>query len=78
MNCPNDFTVDLPPGLTNAVVTWVEPTATDAEGVASLISQSHQPMTALAVGTTTVRYIFSDEVGNQAECVFNVMLRSSK
>ncbi|XP_072051832.1 uncharacterized protein [Amphiura filiformis] len=75
-NCPNDFTVDLPPGFTNAVVSWVEPQATDAEGFVPLISQSHMPMTAFMVGTTTVRYVYADLAGNQAVCEFDVLLAS--
>ncbi len=55
-------------------VTWTEPTATDNSGTQPSFTQSHQSGDIFIVGTTQVRYIFSDVSGNQAVCTFTVTI----
>ena len=57
-------------------MTWTEPTATDDSGFVTVISQTNRPGDVFSAGTTTVRYVFADGSGNQAECVFNVEVTS--
>ena len=73
-NCPNDLRVDVPPGTLGGQVTWPEPTATDDSGVSPFVSRSHTPMSLFTVGTTNVRYTFSDQAGNVAVCSFDVVV----
>lgn len=69
--------VDLPAGVTQAVVSWVEPTATDNSGVVPSVTQTGQPMTEFNGGVTEVRYTFRDQAGNEAECAFTVTLNGN-
>ena len=57
-----------------AIVSWVEPTATDNSGVATLLSRSRAPGQFFVVGSTPVTYRFVDGSGNIAECTFNVVV----
>ncbi|XP_038068270.1 uncharacterized protein LOC119737763 isoform X5 [Patiria miniata] len=59
-------------GTNNAVVTWVEPTATDNDGQPVNVVRSHSPNTVFNLGSTTVTYTFTDTTGNQAICAFVV------
>ena len=76
-DCPNDITVDLPTGVTTAVVSWTEPTATDNSGVIPSVTRTHPPMSTFSVGTTQVTYTFTDQAGNADTCVFAVMLNGN-
>ena len=69
--------VDLPAGVTQAVVSWVEPTATDNSGVTPSVTQTGQPMTVFNEGVTEVRYTFRDQAGNEAVCAFTVTLNGN-
>ncbi|XP_033127158.1 hyalin-like [Anneissia japonica] len=74
--CPEDVTVDTYQRTSYAVVTWVEPTASDNKGIKTEV-QSHSPgqRFELVDGITTVytvRYWVQDYVGNEAECLFNI------
>ncbi|XP_072026263.1 hyalin-like [Amphiura filiformis] len=70
--CPDDITRTASIGLPSTRVTWRKPTATDNSGTVSLISRSIPPGSFFRVGTTTVTYIFADESGNSATCIFDV------
>lgn len=54
------------------MVTWVNPTATDLSGTATIVQQTAQSGAFFPVGTTVVRIEFADASGNSAACVFNV------
>ncbi len=73
-NCPDPVMVRVAPGITEEVVTWIEPTATDNSGMVPTITQSHQPGDSFPVGETEVRYIFTDDIGNEALCTFLVTI----
>ena len=55
-----------------AIVSWVEPTATDNDGQVVDVSRSHAPSTTFSAGSTTVTYVFTDTAGNEAICSFDV------
>ncbi|XP_072016323.1 uncharacterized protein [Amphiura filiformis] len=72
-NCEDvEATVGLNVG--GGVVTWVEPTATDASGTVNLISRTRQPGQFFVVGSTSVTYRFQDGSGNVATCTFDVIV----
>ncbi|XP_071785176.1 uncharacterized protein [Asterias amurensis] len=71
-NCPSDTTITVAPGTTSATVNWVEPTATDGDGLTPTVARSHAPNTAFPLGPTVVSYIFRDSTGNEANCNFVV------
>ena len=70
--CINDVVQTVNTGVAGATVTWVEPTATDNSGTATLTGRTHAPGNFFNVGTTQVTYTFTDGSGNSATCTFNV------
>lgn len=70
---PDDIIQATDPGVANAVVNWTEPTATDASGVASFVS-NHDPGDTFPLGTTTVTYTAIDDAGNPATASFTVTI----
>ncbi|MDX9928671.1 MAG: HYR domain-containing protein, partial [Bacteroidales bacterium] len=73
--CPSNIVVNNDPGLCSAVVTWIEPTATDNCSAPGTIVwlRSHIPGSVFPVGTTLVTYTATDQAGNtSAPCTFNV------
>ena len=56
------------------VIIWNEPHATDISGETTLIRRSHQPGQLFREGSTTVNYTFSDPSGNEAVCVFDIIV----
>ena len=77
-NCPGDISQTIPATQTLAVVSWTAPTATDDVSTPDQILRvaTHAPNSAFAVGTTTVTYIFSDAAGNDALCMFDIIIQS--
>ncbi|XP_072013682.1 uncharacterized protein [Amphiura filiformis] len=75
--CPNDIEVQAPAGSTSTPVGWTEPTATDNSGVEPTVVRTRVPGSSFNVGTTLVRYTFSDQAGNTASCTFNVIVTTS-
>ncbi len=72
--CPPDITVMNDPGLCGAAVTFPAPSATDACGVAPVVTQTDGPASGAVfpVGTTTVGFAATDSEGNTANCTFTV------
>jgi Autotransporter beta-domain/HYR domain len=70
ISVPADIVVNTDPGQPTAVVTFT-PTATDNDGVASLVS-SPASGSAFAIGTTLVTVTATDNSGNQSTATFNV------
>lgn len=68
---PADIIQSVNPGDCSALVTWIEPTATDSCGTAT-ISGSHTPDTVFPVGVTPVTYTAIDDSGNVSSASFNV------
>lgn len=71
----NVVTIPDSPEGTTAVVTWVEPTATDNSNAASL-SSSHPSGSTFPAGTTTVTYTATDPAGNRVSASFTVTVGS--
>ena len=70
--CPDDIIWTLPTG-NFANVDWVEPTATDNSGVATLRSQTRRPGSFFQIKQPVdVIYTFEDSAGNVATCTFSV------
>lgn len=70
-NCPGDIVIYNDPDTCGAVATWVAPTASDACGIASFISNFNSG-TFFPTGTTVVSYVATDNNGNTSECSFEV------
>ena len=77
MNCPSDITQEVPPGTTQATVTWTPPTATDNITPTNQlqVSETHASGSQFPVGTTPVAYIFTDAANLQSICAFNVIVQ---
>jgi hypothetical protein len=71
-NCPPNQAVTAAVGASSAVVSWVEPTATDNSGVAVTRLSDASPGDSFNLGPTTVTYTFRDGSGNEAICSFVV------
>ena len=72
--CPADIQAKCELGTSGAIVTWVEPTATDESQMTH--TRSHEPSTEFPVGSTTVAYIFTDTASNTATCTFSVTVET--
>ncbi|MHC4936415.1 MAG: HYR domain-containing protein, partial [Planctomycetota bacterium] len=68
---PADITQSNDAGFCSAVVTWIEPTATDNCILASLVG-SHAPEGSFSVGSTTVTYTATDTYDNPSTSSFIV------
>ena len=77
-NCPSDTIIPVASGTTSATVNWVEPTATDGDGLTPTVARSHAPNTAFPLGPTVVNYIFRDSTGNEANCNFIVTVAEGR
>ena len=72
--CINDITQTAGPNTGGAVVSWIEPIATDNSGSVSLIARNRAPGQFFVVGSTEVTYRFADNSGNAASCTFSVIV----
>ncbi|XP_030840779.1 hyalin-like [Strongylocentrotus purpuratus] len=71
--CPADKTITVPVGTTTNSFTWTPPTATDAAGIQSIVSD-HQSGVVVSVGNPiTVTYTVTDNNGlNNTDCSFTL------
>ncbi|XP_071829258.1 uncharacterized protein [Apostichopus japonicus] len=72
--CTDDVPLEVELGTTGTIAVWTGPTATDISGVTSLTERSQSPGSFFSVGKTTVTYVFSDNTGNSATCIFCVCI----
>ena len=75
--CPGPITQNVALGTTSTIVSWTEPTATDNSGVTPAVTRSHQPGESFPIGTTIVRYTFTDQAGNSEFCSFDIRGKQS-
>ncbi|XP_071819452.1 uncharacterized protein [Apostichopus japonicus] len=75
-NCPTNIETTVELGSSGAVANWIEPTATDISGTATLVLRTAEPGSSFSLGDTTVNYIFRDASGNNAICSFSVIVNS--
>jgi len=76
ITCPDDFTVYVNPGETEAVVKF-EVTATDDSGSVVVVCDPASGST-LPLGETEVNCTTTDEAGNQATCTFKITVESAE
>ena len=72
-NMPTDVTQNTDSGVSNAVVTWSEPTVNDNSGEVTLTS-SHSSGDTFAIGTTTVTYTAVDPSSNTVTDTFTITI----
>ena len=78
INCIEDIIETIELGEAGGTVTWVEPTAVDNSGTATLASRTRVPDSFFNIGISPVTYVFIDPSNNQASCTFNVVVETSK
>ena len=76
--CIDDVTQSIDLNVGGATVSWIEPTASDNSGIASLASRTRAPGAFFVVGRTDVTYRFVDGSGNSASCTFAVNVLEGK
>ncbi|XP_072046539.1 hyalin-like [Amphiura filiformis] len=75
INCPSDIHESIELGTLQLVVSWLEPSAVDLKGSAVLQNATHRPGAMFAAESSTeVSYVFKDESGNVAFCIFSVIV----
>ncbi len=70
ISCPSDITVNAL-GSCDAIVTWVEPIASDNCGIASITS-THNSGDTFVEGITTVTYTVEDNCSHTATCSIDI------
>ena len=70
---PTDITQDTDNGLPTAVVTWIEPIASDNSGIQTLTS-THEPGSLFDIGITTVTYTSTDPSGLVTTEAFSILV----
>ncbi|MEA1874044.1 MAG: HYR domain-containing protein, partial [Bacteroidota bacterium] len=80
-NCPSNVSQDTDEGEAGAIVTWVEPSATDNCTVSGSFTwtKSHNPGDFFGVGTTTITYTATDAAGNvSSTCSFDITINDNE
>ena len=73
---PSDISQNNDPNQAAAVVSWVEPTATDNLGGVTLTS-NHNPGDNFAIGFTNITYKAIDKSSNEAVISFTVEVKGN-
>lgn len=76
-NMPANISVSNAAGLCSAVVTWNAPSFTD-NCSGTVLTSTHTPGQAFAVGTTTVTYTATDNNGNVTSASFTVTVNDTE
>ncbi|MFZ4401257.1 MAG: HYR domain-containing protein, partial [Bacteroidales bacterium] len=75
VNCPSTIIQPYAPGECDAIVSWIEPTATDNCSGSFTWTKSHLPNTSFHKGITVVTYTVKDAANNTSNvCSFNVQV----
>ncbi|XP_072044883.1 uncharacterized protein [Amphiura filiformis] len=75
VNCPSDVHKSTELGTLQLAVSWLEPSAVDLRGIATLQNATHRPGDVFPVeSSTNVSYVFEDDSGNLATCNFSVIV----
>ncbi|SDX36077.1 Calx-beta domain-containing protein, partial [Lutibacter oricola] len=83
VDLPNNILINNDVDACNAIVSWVEPTATDNCSVQT-ISYATSPTAGLTIGsafpigTTNVTYTVADDTGNENTGLFNIVVSDSQ
>lgn len=80
LQCPSPVVAYADRGETSTRVTWDEPVTTDNSGAAVPVQKVAGPEigTFLEAGYYTVRYVATDDAGNEASCQFSVLVRGER
>ena len=76
LNMPANITQDTDISSATAVVSWVEPNASDNSGSQTLTS-SHSTGSSFSIGVTSVEYTAIDPSGNIAVSVFLIDIKGT-
>jgi len=78
--CPDDIIVEAEEGKCEVEVTYEEPTGTDncSDELEVELIEGLGPDMIFPVGTTTEKYVITDENGNKAECIFTVTVKDTQ
>ncbi|MCH2230957.1 MAG: HYR domain-containing protein [Crocinitomicaceae bacterium] len=75
--CPADISVNNDLGTCDAIVSWIQPTASDnCPGV--VFTSSHAPGSAFPEGSTVVTYTATDASGNTNTCTFTITVTDNE
>ena len=74
ITCPANLVTNLPAGVSNAVVNFSTPAATDNCGTVTVVATPANGST-FALGTNPVTCVATDSSGNTNSCTFNVILQ---
>lgn len=72
-NCSSDIAQDTDPGAPYAIVTWMEPVGSDANGAVTT-RVNYSPGNIFPLGTTAINYEVTDRTNNTANCSFRVTI----
>lgn len=72
-NCSSDIAQDTDPGAPYAIVTWMEPVGSDANGAVTTRA-NYSPGNIFPLGTTVINYEVTDRTNNTANCSFRVTI----
>nr|XP_054749141.1 hyalin-like [Lytechinus pictus] len=76
-NCTSDISQDTDAGAANAMVTWLVPIGSDANGPVTTTA-NYSPGAIFPVGTTVVNYDVIDGTNNTANCTFSVTISDNE
>ncbi|XP_072028450.1 hyalin-like [Amphiura filiformis] len=72
-NCPADTSHEAPVDGNVAIVWWTEPTASSPSGaIVTLQEPSYRPGNNFEIGSTSVNYVFIDNIGLRVTCSFRI------
>ncbi len=77
LDCPDDISLEVPPGTPGALVSWADPNPTSTCPIGNvLLEQTGGPLNGASfpVGNSVVAYTASDDCGNQMACTFTVLV----
>ncbi|XP_041485822.1 hyalin-like isoform X2 [Lytechinus variegatus] len=74
VTCPPNITRYVPSEVSSLQVNFSSATATDDTGTTSLLSVEPSSGSSFPLGTTEVRFVFLDEVGNEGFCTFAITI----
>ena len=77
-SCPRTIKKSIKAGASDAIVSWVEPVATDDSGIVPLVSKSHATGSTFGLGSTVVKYTFGRTPMDTSSCVFTVEVKEGK
>ena len=72
MDVPELLVVNTDPGLSTAVVSWHQPSATDNSGEPVTLNSNFNSGDKFPIGITTINYTATDTSGNEDSAMFTI------